>query len=141
MSDYTGKTAITFGVFDLLHWGHFELFRRCKELAGEDGKLIVAVQEDAVVTKYKPKAKLVYDWDKRVKMISALRYVDHVVPYGDVDVSIKGIDFTTLVVGPDQSHSGFQRAMRWCRDNGREVVVLERTQGISSSQLRTGGMK
>ena len=28
MSDYTGKTAITFGVFDLLHFGHFELFRR-----------------------------------------------------------------------------------------------------------------
>lgn len=135
------KRVLTVGVFDLLHWGHFELFRRCKELAGEDGKLIVAVLEDAVVTKYKPQAKLVYDWDKRVRMISALRYVDEVVPYGDVDVSIKGLDFTTFVVGPDQCHTGFQRAMQWCRDNGREVIVLGRTQGISSSQLRAGGLR
>lgn len=135
------KKVLTVGVYDLLHWGHFELFRRCKELAGEGGKLIVAVQEDAVVTKYKPQARLVYDWDTRVKMISALRYVDQVVSYGDVDESIKGIDFTTFVVGPDQCHTGFQRAMQWCRENGREVVVLPRTDGISSSQLRAGGMK
>lgn len=135
------KRVLTVGVYDLLHWGHFELFRRCKELAGEGGKLVVAVQEDALVTKYKPQAKLVYDWDKRVKMIRALRYVDQVVPYGDVDESIKHIDFTTFVVGPDQCHAGFQRAMQWCRDNGREVVVLPRTEGISSTQLRAGGMK
>lgn len=135
------KVVLTVGVYDLLHYGHFELFRRCKELAGEGGKLVVAVQDDAVVTKYKPQAKLVYDWDTRVKMIRALRYVDQVVPYGDVDESIKHIDFTTFVVGPDQCHAGFQRAMQWCRDNGREVVVLSRTEGISSSQLRAGGMK
>lgn len=135
------KVVLTVGVYDLLHYGHFELFRRCKELAGEGGKLVVAVQDDAVVTKYKPQAKLVYDWDTRVKMIRALRYVDQVVPYGDVDESIKHIDFATFVVGPDQCHAGFQRAMQWCRDNGREVVVLPRTEGISSSQLRAGGMK
>lgn len=60
------KTVLTVGVFDLLHWGRFELFRRCKELAGEGGKLVVAIQEDSVVTKYKPQTKLVYDWDKRI---------------------------------------------------------------------------
>ena len=135
------KVVLTVGVYDLLHYGHFELFRRCKELAGEGGKLVVAVQNDAVVTKYKPQAKLVYDWDTRVKMIRALRYVDQVVPYGDVDESIKHIDFTTFVVGPDQCHAGFQRAMKWCRDNGREVVVLPRTDGISSTQLRRGGLR
>lgn len=135
------KTVLTVGVYDLLHFGHFELFRRCKELAGDGGKLIVAVQRDEVVTKYKPLARLVYDWDTRAKMIRALRYVDEVVPYTDVDESIKSIKFDTFVTGPDQIHAGFQRAMKWCVDNGRESVVLSRTDGISSSQLRSGGVK
>ena len=135
------KSAITFGVYDLLHYGHFELFRRVRDLVGPEGRVIVAVQSDEYVTKYKPQAKLVYDWDTRAKMIAALRYVDDVVPYTDVDVSIKEYDFDTAVFGPDQCHAGFQRAMQWCRDNGREVVILPRTDGISSTQLRAGGLK
>ena len=130
------NTVLTVGVFDLLHFGHFELFRRAKELAGEGGRLVVACQTDEYVTKYKPTAKLVYDWNTRVKMISALRYVDEVVPYTDVDVSIKDISFTIFAVGEDQVHGGFQRAMEWCRQHGREVVVMSRTAGISSTQLR-----
>lgn len=135
------RKVLTVGVYDLLHWGHFELFRRAKELAGPDGELVVAVQEDAVVTKYKPKAKLVYDWETRVKMISALRYVDRVVAYGDIDESIKRIDFTVFAIGGDQTHAGFQRAVAWCEDNGKEVVRMPRTEGISSSKLRAGGVK
>ena len=134
------KTVLTVGVYDhLLHWGHFELFRRAKELAGPGGRLVVAVQEDAVVTKYKPQAKLVYNWDQRVKMISALRYVDEVVPYGDIDESIKGIGFDVFAIGGDQTHAGFQRAVEWCKAQGKEVVRMSRTDGISSTQLRTGG--
>lgn len=133
------KTVLTVGVFDLLHWGHFELFRRAKEIAGEDGMLVVAVQRDEVVTKYKPGTKLVYDWSQRVTMIRAIRYVDDVIPYDDIDESIKHIDFNVFAVGEDQNHAGFQRAMQWCRGQGNEVVVLSRTRGISSSQIRAGG--
>lgn len=130
------KTVLTVGVFDLLHYGHFELFRRAKELAGKDGKLTVAVQEDEYVTKYKPQAKLFYDWDTRAKMISALRYVDKVVPYTDIDESIKKIDFDVFAIGGDQIHSGFQKAVEWCKKNGKKVVKLSRTEGISSTMLR-----
>jgi cytidyltransferase-like protein len=131
-----GKTAITFGVFDLLHFGHFELFRRAKELVGNEGKLIVGVQEDRVVTKYKPETRLVYDWDTRAKMIRALRYVDDVVSYGDIDESIKNIEFDIFIVGGDQNHSGFQRAIAWCRENGKQVVSLPRTEGISATKIK-----
>lgn len=132
------KTVLTVGVFDLLHWGHFELFRRCKELAGKDGKLIVGIQMDDVVTKYKPNAKLVYDWDKRAAMISALRYVDKVIPYGDIDESIKEIDFDEFAIGGDQLHAGFQKAVNWCQCNGKSVVRMTRTSGVSSTKLRDG---
>lgn len=130
------KTVLTVGVFDLLHYGHFELFRRAKELAGKDGKLTVAIQEDEFVTKYKPQAKLFYDWNTRAKMISALRYVDKVVPYTDIDESIKKIDFDVFAVGGDQIHLGFLKAVEWCKQNGKEVVRLSRTEGISSTMLR-----
>lgn len=132
------KTVLTVGVFDLLHWGHFELFRRCKELAGPGGRLVVAVQEDDVVEKYKPGTKLTYDWDKREKMISALRYVDAVVPYRGIDESIKEIEFDVFAIGGDQLHAGFQRAVDWCEANGKEVVRMSRTNGISASQIRAG---
>lgn len=136
MSNYIGKTAITFGVFDLIHFGHFELFRRIREIVGKEGQVIVAVQEDSIVTKYKPQTRLVYDWNTRVKMIQALRYVDDVVSYRDIDDSIKHINFDVFVVGADQNHAGFQRAIKWCHEQGKEVVILPRTEGISTTKLK-----
>ena len=135
----TGKRVLTVGVFDLLHFGHFELFRRAKELAGDGGVLVVAVQDDDSVARYKPQARLVYDWNTRARMIRALRYVDCVVPYDDVDSFVMRTEFDVFAVGGDQNHSGFQRAVRWCEENGRRVVRLSRTDGISSSRLRGGG--
>ena len=132
------KTVLTVGVFDLLHYGHFELFRRAKELAGVGGSLTVAIQEDEVVAKYKPGTKLVYDWNTRAKMVSALRYVDSVVPYRDVDETIKHVEFDIFAIGGDQVHAGFQRAVKWCEENGKTVVRLPRTDGISSVQIRDG---
>ena len=92
------------------------------------------------MTKFKD-VKLTYNWDQRAKMIAALRYVDEVVPYTAVDETIKTLDFTTAIFGPDQAHVGFQRAKDWCVENGREVYVIPRTEGISSSQIREGAGK
>lgn len=127
------KKIITFGVYDLLHIGHVNLFRRARQLGDY---LIVAVQDSSVVTKFKPEAKLVYDTDERMYMVKSIRFVDDVVSYSSVDEDIKGFDFDVLVTGPDQTHEGFQRAMAWCRENQKEVVVLPRTEGISSSWLK-----
>lgn len=127
------KTVLTFGVYDMLHIGHILLFKRAKELGS---RLIVAVQDGDTVVKYKPDTKLVYSTDERLYMVSAIRYVDEVIVYKDVDSDIKGIDFDIFVKGPDQSHTGFQRAVEWCRIHNREVVTLPRTDGISSTVLR-----
>lgn len=119
----------------MLHIGHMLLFKHIKEICGSSCKLVVAVQDDSFVQKYKPGTKTVYSTEERVFMVNALRYVDEVVVYREVDKDIKNILFDVLVVGPDQVHSGFQRAMEWCRYMGKEVVVIPRTEGISSTLL------
>ena len=61
---------------------------------------------------------------------------DEVVLYSDVSESIKLFDFDVFAVGADQQHSGFQKAIEYCKANGKEVVRWERTQGISSTLIR-----
>lgn len=127
------KKILTVGVYDYLHIGHVNLFRRAKELGDY---LIVAVQDSDFILKYKPNTKILYNTDERMYMVRSIRYVDEVVVYTDVDRIVKEVDFDVFATGPDQVHEGFQRAMQWCRDNGKETVVLPRTEGISSSQLK-----
>ena len=137
MSNYTGKTAITFGVFDLLHFGHFELFRRIRELVGEAGRVYVMLQIDEMIAKYKPGCKSVYDFNTRQQMIETLRTVDQAIPYDVVGIdAVKDIGFDILVVGPEHTNERFQRLFRWCAEKGKEVVSLPRTEGISTTALK-----
>ena len=129
--------VLTVGVYDMLHIGHILLFKHSKELfPEEDVHLIVAVQEDEVILKYKPDTKMVYTTEERMFMVSAVRWVDEVVTYRDVDTDIQHIDFDVFAKGPDQNHPGFQRAVAWCEVNNKDVVVIPRTEGISSTMLR-----
>ena len=130
---HTMKTVLTFGVYDMLHIGHILLFQHAKELGD---RLVVAVQDGDRILKYKPEAQMVYTTEERVYMVNAIKYVDEVVIYRDVDKDIQHIEFDVLAKGPDQNHEGFQRAVDWCKKKGKEVVVIPRTEGISSTLLR-----
>ena len=130
------KNALTFGVFDLLHFGHFELFRRIKELIGNDGKLIVLLQLDEWVSKFKD-VKLVYPFEIRKQMLESLRTVDEVIPYTQVCIdSIRNIDFDLLVLGADQKGERFSEVEKWTMLHGKQVITLSRTEGISTSKLK-----
>lgn len=131
------KTLLTFGVYDMLHIGHILLFKHTKEFfEDEPCKLIVAVQDGDYILKYKPEARMVYSTEERMFMVSSVRWVDEVVSYKDVDIDIQNIRFDVFAKGPDQNHAGFQRAVKWCEDNGRQVIIIPRTEGISSTMLR-----
>ncbi len=133
------KTIITFGVFDMLHLGHILLFKKIKNLSVEkygDVRLVVAVQRSEIVAKYKPESKLVYNTQERLQMVAAVKWVDEVITYEDIDVDIQKADFDVFAKGPDQNHQGFQNAVKWCAENGKDVFVVPRTEGISSTQLR-----
>lgn len=127
------KKILTVGVYDLLHIGHILLFKRAKELGHE---LIVAVQDENFIKKYKPEAEMINTTEERLFMVSSIKYVNKVITYQDVDTIIKQVNFDIFAKGPDQNHPGFQKAVEWCESNGKEVVIIPRTENISSSQLR-----
>lgn len=127
------KKVLTVGVYDLLHKGHVELYRRAKGLGDY---LIVAAQDSDFILKYKPTSKVLNSTEDRKYMIKSIRYVDEVITYTDVDKIVQEVDFDVFVTGPDQNHAGFQRAIHWCEERGREHIVLGRTDGVSSSELK-----
>ena len=121
----------------MLHIGHILLFKHAKELyPDEPCRLLVAVQSDDCILKYKPDAKIVCSTEERIFVVRSIRYVDQVVTYNDVDVDIQKLDFDVLAKGPDQNHDGFRRAVAWCEAHGRRVVTIPRTDGVSSSLLK-----
>lgn len=127
------KRILTVGVFDLIHRGHVELFRRAKTIGDY---LIVAVQDSNYILKYKPNTKIINSTEDRMYMVQAIKYVDEPIIYYDVDQIVKEIEFDIFITGPDQCHDGFKKAIKWCEEHGRKHIVLSRTEGISSSQLK-----
>ena len=124
------KTIITYGTFDLLHYGHIELLRRAKELV-EGGKLIVSLSTDAFNTL---KGKTTYmPYEERKKFIEAIRYVDLVIPEENWeqkkhDIKKYGVDI--FVIGDDWAGK-FDELKEWC-----QVIYLERTPTISSTAIK-----
>lgn len=126
--------VLTVGVYDLIHRGHVELFRRAKALGDY---LIVGVQDGEYILKYKPNTIILNQTGDRIYMVNSIKYVDETLLYKDVDTFIKTVDFDIFVTGPDQNHEGFQKAIKWCKDNGKNHIVIGRTPGISSTEIKT----
>ena len=125
--------VLTVGVYDYFHLGHLLLFENAKELGDY---LIVAVQDEDFILKTKPNAKILYTTEQRKELVGALRVVDEVVGYTDVDAIVKMIDFDVFAIGEDQNHEGFQKAVEWCKEKGKKIVRMRRTPGISSSDIK-----
>jgi len=129
------KKVLVFGVFDLFHFGHLRLIKRTAKLGDY---CIVAVQSDEYIIKYKPPGATgaLYSTEERIEMIRALRCVDEVITYNVVKDDIKSIDFDIYVKGSDNMHSGIIETVKWCEENGKEVVTLPRTEGISTTYIK-----
>lgn len=136
MEKFVGMKAITFGVFDLLHYGHFELFRRIRDIVGLTGEVIVMLQKDEWVTKFKD-VKLVYNYEQRKQMIESLRAVTRVVPYETVGIdAVRDVDFNLLVRGPEHCSERFLSLSKWCEETGKKWTILPRTEGVSTTTLK-----
>lgn len=123
------KKVITYGTFDLLHYGHINLLRRAKELGDY---LIVALSTDEFNWNEKQK-KCYFTYEQRKKLLEAIRYVDLVIPEENwtqkvTDVQEFRVD--TFVMGDDWEGK-FDFLKDYC-----EVVYLSRTPEISTTQIK-----
>ena len=122
------KTIITYGTFDLFHYGHVRLFKRLKALGD---KLIVAVSTDEFNAK-KGKAAF-FSYLQRSEIVEACQYVDMVIPETRWDQKAKDIcryDVSVFGMGDDW-RGEFDELGLLC-----EVVYLDRTGEISSSEIK-----
>ena len=124
------KRVLTYGTYDLLHYGHIRLLKRAKELGDY---LIVAVSTDEFnATKGK---KAYHDYATRKEMLEAIRYVDLVIPEKDWDQKISDVkkyQVDVVVMGSDwEGDKRFEILRDYC-----EVVYLDRTEGVSTTKIK-----
>ncbi|MDT2660054.1 glycerol-3-phosphate cytidylyltransferase [Enterococcus hulanensis] len=125
------KRVITYGTFDLLHYGHINLLRRAKEY-GE--YLIVALSTDEFNWNEKQK-KCYFSYEKRKQLLEAIRYVDLVIPENGWEQKVLDIEeyhVDTFVMGDDWAGKFDFVAEK----TNAEVVYLSRTPEVSSTQIK-----
>ena len=122
------KRVITYGTFDVLHYGHVNLLRRAKALGDY---LIVALSSDKF-NKLKNK-KSYYTFEQRKSIIEACRYVDLVIPEENWEQKIDDIKkyFVDVFVMGDDWKGKFDFLKDYC-----EVVYLKRTPDVSSTMTK-----
>lgn len=124
------KRVITYGTFDLMHYGHINLLKRAKELGDY---LIVALSTDDFNWREKQK-KCYFSYEVRKKLLESVRYVDLVIPeecWEQKTWDVKEYHVDVFVIGDD-----WMGKFDFLRDEGVEVVYLPRTPLISTTQIK-----
>ena len=122
------KRVITYGTFDLLHYGHIKLLKRAKE---QGDYLIVGLSTNKF-NEIKGK-KCYFTYEERKEMVQAIRYVDLVIPENNWEQKINEIKdnkVDVFVMGDDWKGK-FDFLKDYC-----DVVYLERTPEISTTKIK-----
>ena len=124
------RRILTYGTFDLLHYGHIRLLKRAKQLGDY---LVVALSTDEFnAIKHK---KAYHNYETRKKMLESIRYVDLVIPEENWDQKINDVKkyyIDAVVMGSDWAGSEkFEILRPYC-----DVIYLERTEGVSTSKIK-----
>ena len=123
------KKIITYGTFDLLHYGHINLLKRAKAMGDY---LIVALSTDEFNWNSKRK-KSYFSYEVRKEMLEAIRYVDMVIPeenWEQKKTDVEKYDIDVFVMGSD-----WEGKFDFLKDQC-EVVYLPRTPEISTTKIK-----
>ena len=124
------KRVITYGTYDLLHYGHIALLKRARALG--DFLMVALSSDEFDVGKGK---QAYFSYEERKVMLEAIRYVDFVVPeliWGQrtEDIAKYGID--VFVMGDDWNGEFDDQLKGLC-----EVVYLPRTPEVSTTRIKS----
>lgn len=125
------KRVITYGTFDMLHYGHINLLKRAKALGDY---LVVVLSTDEFNWREKQK-KCYFTYEQRKSLLEAIRYVDLVIPENSWDqkrTDVHEYHIDTFVIGDD-----WKGKFDFLKDEGVEVVYLPRTPEISTTQIKS----
>lgn len=124
------KRVITYGTYDLLHYGHINLLRRAKALGDY---LIVVLSSDEFNWREKHK-KTYFNYDQRKQLLESIRYVDLVIP--ETNWQQKRTDMHEYHVDVFVMGDDWEGKFDFLEEEGVKVVYLPRTPEISSSQIK-----
>lgn len=123
------RKVITYGTFDLLHYGHINILQKAKEMGDY---LIVALSTDEFNSIEKNKVTY-FTYEERKRLLEAIRYVDLVIPEENWEQKITDVQefkADVFVIGDDWKGK-FDFLKEYC-----EVVYLERTPEISTTKIK-----
>lgn len=121
------RVVMTHGTFDLLHYGHIEYLKKAKELGDY---LIVLVTSDAEAKRVGKSPY--FDEDKRMFMISSIKYVDKVILRDEYTTEKDIIDNNVNIFVATSSEPGLFDYLK----NVCDVVYLDRTEGVSTTKIK-----
>lgn len=130
------------GTFDLTHSGHMHFLWQCKKIAGFNGRVVVALNTDDFIQRFKGKKPLQSYRERMTNLLSCI-FVDEVIPNSDGEDSKPAIlkvkpDF--VVVGSDWAKKDYFKQMNftqeWLDSNDIVLIYVPYTQGISTTDLK-----
>lgn len=138
------SVVYTGGTFDLLHAGHIDLLRVCKEIAGDNGKVYVSLNTDEFITRFKGKPPVCTYYERKEMLLSCKYVYDVVMNIGDEDSKatittlINKPDF--IVIGDDWATKDYYKQMgftkEWLYKQGISLLYVARLRPLSTTEIK-----
>lgn len=135
---YTG------GTFDLFHVGHLNLLKRCHQLAGLTGQVVVSLNTDEFIYKYKNKYPVI-SYEDRKAILESCKYVHSVIENSGEEDSKKSILFAGAIdivaIGSDWAKKDYYKQMNftqdWLDEQNISLIYIPYTKKVSSTMIKT----
>jgi glycerol-3-phosphate cytidylyltransferase len=136
------RVVYTGGTFDLFHVGHVAFLHQCRTIAGDGGRVVVALNTDEFIAEFKS-GPPVMTYAERVAVLESCRYVDQVVPNiggHDSKPAISEVKPHFIVIGDDWAQRDYYAQMdftpAWLAERDILLLYVPRYRGVSTTDIK-----